>query len=595
MAGWPPEKNAAFTWFFFIRDADGDLVTGATSLDAEVSIDGGAFTDVTPGTEQDETEGLYSIALAPGEMNGDVISLICKTATAGAKTAAQVIYTSTRQIDDLAFPATSGRSIQVETDGMVHSDLKEWLGAAPLALTSQQVQTSVAAMQTDVLTAAALNSDAVDEIVDQVWDELKAGHVGVGSFGEEVQAHALSSEVAGVQSDTDDIQTRLPAALVGGRMDSDIGAITGTGVIVAATFDTGAITATVLDTTAVDEIVDAVWDEVLSGATHNITDSSGKRLRQLQENLGYELGAVWVDTINGTAGTVNFENGTVVNPSLTLADARIIADSLGLKMFRFTPGSSITLAQSFQKFEFIGQSYTVDLGVQDIADSAFFGCAISGVGTGVGTQIIEKCDVGNITVPAGTHFHECGLGGTITVGSAGEFLIERSHSAIGGAATPSLDFGVAIANSNVSIRAYSGGIELLNMGQAGTDDASIEGMGQIIVNANSIGGTIEIRGLFDLTDSGAATITQTARYSTGQVNAEVLDVMTVDTFAQPTAPLAATASLKDILVWLGTLNRNKFTQTTSTLTIRDDGDAATIATAPVSDAAGTATRGEFVP
>ena len=41
------------------------------------------------------------------------------------------------------------------------------------------------------------------------------------------------------------------------------------------------ITSTVLATSAVDEIVDGVWDEVLTGATHNIASSAGRRLRQL--------------------------------------------------------------------------------------------------------------------------------------------------------------------------------------------------------------------------------------------------------------------------------------------------------------------------
>ncbi len=39
-------------------------------------------------------------------------------------------------------------------------------------------------MAADVLTAAALATSAVDEIVDQVWNELKAGHNTQGSFGE---------------------------------------------------------------------------------------------------------------------------------------------------------------------------------------------------------------------------------------------------------------------------------------------------------------------------------------------------------------------------------------------------------------------------
>ena len=91
MASWPPKKNSAFTVVFPIYDADGDLVTGATALDSEVSIDGGTFTDATAEAAEIATSsGMYSLALTAGEMNGDVIATITKTTTSGAKTAANV-------------------------------------------------------------------------------------------------------------------------------------------------------------------------------------------------------------------------------------------------------------------------------------------------------------------------------------------------------------------------------------------------------------------------------------------------------------------------------------------------------------------------
>jgi len=167
MAGWPPAKNAAFTWFFFIRDADGDPVASATALDVEVSGDGAVFADVA-GTEVDEGEGLYSCPITAGEMNFDAVALICKTSTSGAKTAAQAIYTSTRQLDDLAFPSVSGRNFVVETDGMIHGDIKEWLGVAPSALVSGRVDSSVGAMATDVITAAALSAAGADKAADHL-------------------------------------------------------------------------------------------------------------------------------------------------------------------------------------------------------------------------------------------------------------------------------------------------------------------------------------------------------------------------------------------------------------------------------------------
>lgn len=135
MAGFPPKKNAAFTWYFFIRDADGDPVVGATTLDVESSGDGATFADVA-GTEVDEGEGLYSCPIAAGEMDFDVVALICKTGTAGAKTAAQVIYTSTDQIDDLATPA----EVNAEVVDVLKTDTVTLPGqvAPPLAPTMEQ-------------------------------------------------------------------------------------------------------------------------------------------------------------------------------------------------------------------------------------------------------------------------------------------------------------------------------------------------------------------------------------------------------------------------------------------------------------------------
>ena len=49
---------------------------------------------------------------------------------------------------------------------------------------------------------SGLNDPTAAAIADAVWDEAKAGHVGAGSFGEEVQAHALTSEVSALNDPT---------------------------------------------------------------------------------------------------------------------------------------------------------------------------------------------------------------------------------------------------------------------------------------------------------------------------------------------------------------------------------------------------------
>ncbi len=87
------------------------------------------------------------------------------------------------------------------------------------------------------------------DIADAVWDEALAGHAGAGSAGAAVSdiltdtGTTLQGELDGIQSDTEDIQSRLPAALVSGRIDASVGAMA-----------TDTVTAAALAASAVSEI-----------------------------------------------------------------------------------------------------------------------------------------------------------------------------------------------------------------------------------------------------------------------------------------------------------------------------------------------------
>lgn len=107
-----PIKNTAYRVTFPILDADGDLVTGATGLDSEVSIDGGTFADCTnEATEIATSSGVYYLDLTSGEMNGDTVALIIKTSSSGAKTTVLVLYpneTGDIDVDVTAFGGSAG-------------------------------------------------------------------------------------------------------------------------------------------------------------------------------------------------------------------------------------------------------------------------------------------------------------------------------------------------------------------------------------------------------------------------------------------------------------------------------------------------------
>jgi hypothetical protein len=221
-----PVRNAAYRVTFPILDADGDLVAGAASLDSEVSKDGGTFADCTnEATEIAAASGMYFLDLTATEMDADTVAVIVKTGTAGAKTTPIVLYTAARDVDDLAFPTVSGRSIDVTATGEVGVDLDNAAGTLDAAqfgagfITSTKFAAgavdaaaiadgaidaatfaagaiTAAAVATDAIGAAELAADAVTEIAnavaapaaatiaDAVWDETRAGHVTAGTFGE---------------------------------------------------------------------------------------------------------------------------------------------------------------------------------------------------------------------------------------------------------------------------------------------------------------------------------------------------------------------------------------------------------------------------
>lgn len=136
------------------------------------------------------------------------------------------------------------------------------------------------------------------------------GH-GINCVATGVGVDLNADNIADIQADTDNIQTRLPAALVGGRMDSSIGAM-------AANTLTAAATAADFGT----EVADAIWDEVIEGST-----TARQSVRLNNSALGSKLsGAATAtntfrdieDTKNRIVATVDSDgNRTAITLDLT--------------------------------------------------------------------------------------------------------------------------------------------------------------------------------------------------------------------------------------------------------------------------------------
>lgn len=225
----------------------------------------------------------------------------------------------------------------------------------------------------DAIGASELAADAVAEIADAIWDEDATGHQTLGTYGQAIgdpvadtntiykavvtdaAGATVGVDVVAVQTDTDDIQARLPAALTaGGNMKSDALALSGdtvaadnsesffdgtgyagtgntiptvttvsgnvngsvgsvaAGGIATTSFAAGAIDAAAIAASAIGtsefaaavdaRIVDSVWDEARSG--HNTAGTYG------EPHFGLVNGAAIAGTLTTTAMTTDLTEAT---------------------------------------------------------------------------------------------------------------------------------------------------------------------------------------------------------------------------------------------------------------------------------------------
>lgn len=94
--------------------------------------------------------------------------------------------------------------------------------------------------------------------IQAVWDALTANLTTAGSIGKFIVD--MGATVVIINADTDNIQTRLPAALVGGRIDSSVGAMANS-VITTAAYAPAAIDNTVISSNANTAIANALFDQ----------------------------------------------------------------------------------------------------------------------------------------------------------------------------------------------------------------------------------------------------------------------------------------------------------------------------------------------
>jgi len=541
-----PVKNQAFRVSFPILDNDGDPVTGAAGLDTEISCDAAGDGDATnEATEIATSSGMYYLDLTSGEMNCDTVSVKVQSTTTDSKDTMLVLYpwrtgdllaqleaithTSavvptvstltghTAQTGDSYLGATAHANIvnQYDTTGLTGdtfpstqsqlsniSNVGSAVNTSPASVTlttgtqSSGTYASTAALDgtnhehTDDTGAMELyyeftigagipssvtvtgylngNNDSLDVFG---YDWIAPGWVQIGTLSgkaastNEVNSYDLFTSMVGTNSNIGKVRIRFYAA-------------------------SGLTTATL----AIDQMFTSF--------------SLGTSI--------YDGGSIWIDTNLSNTNTVVGIDGVSTNPVSTIAAANTLATALNLNRFSIAPNSTITLAASQVSQVFYGHDWTLALGGQDISNTHFHGPAVSGTGTTpTGEVEFEHAHIGTVTIGE-AHFQESGLSTTLTLSAAGDYACIGCYSEVAGTGSPSLDFGAAVGNTNVSFRNYSGGIQVEAMGDTGTDTMSLEGNGQFI-EGTSTGGTVAIRGNFTTSGITNLTLSDDARYDVTQV------------------------------------------------------------------------------
>lgn len=417
----------------------------------------------------------------------------------------------------------------------------------------------------------AITEAQIDQIVDEVWDEDATGHQTQGTFGQAIGDPAADADT--LYALVTSIESRLPAALVSGRMDSSVGAMAANVVTESAIAD-GAINRASL---AADTGLQTVRSNTAqAGASATITlDASASATDDIyNDNVVYITGGTGAGQIRRITDYVGATKVATVKPNWTTAPDNtstfavlpatsawdeVLADHLDSG----STGAALNAAGS------AGDPWSTSLpGAYGAGSAGFI------LGTYLNATVSSRSSHSAADVWASGSRTLTALGFTLGASDLAAGILTSAKFAAGAidAAATSADFVTEIRN------AITGGAYALSTDATGAVRVvDGTGTGEIGLTAGAIDSVLAL---------GASAL--------ASVNAEMVDCLNVDTYAEPSqgAP-AATATIAAKLGWLFAAWRNKKTQTASEQKLFADDTTTVLAKASASDDGTTLTIGEF--
>jgi hypothetical protein len=494
---------------------------------------------------QADTDNLQTrvpAALVGGRMDASVGAM-----AAGVVTAAAI---ATDAIDADAVAADAVTEIQSGLSTLTAAGVRTAVGLASANLDTQLA---------DLPTAA--------ETADAVLDEDMTAHQAQGSLGQAIgdpvadtntiykavvtdaadatvglDVVAVKAETASIQADTNDIQGRLPSALTGGKMESNLGSITA-GVIAAASFAANAL--------------DAVWStavRVLTAAT-NLTTALATPTN--------------ITAASGVSLTAAYD------PAKTASQA---GDAMALTSGERTSLTGVIWAALTSGLVTLGSIGKLLVDQLDAAISSRSSHSAAGAATAVRTELtteLARIDVAVSTRGTGTALDAAGVRTAVGLGAA------------------NLDIQLGDIPTNAELTAALATSDDAVLAAVAAAKAVIDFIDAKTTNLPSDPADESL--IIDATNALAAAIAALNNISTAQVLAQVATALATTTYPEPAGPLPATASLEAKISWMAMLARNK--QTIDGLSgeqlVKADNGATDVAKATTTTVGDVTTRGEW--
>lgn len=393
--------------------------------------------------------------------------------------------------------------------------------------------------------ASYLGDYVEDEIIHFMWSSAnKSGASITRATNGEVRVYkdnGVSQSTAGV-TDTEDFDSLTGVHVCTIDLSADAFYAVGadyTVVLQGATID-GEVVNAVLAHFSIENRY-SVLDEPLSG--HQVQGTAGAAIT-LIAYLGPRGPGVYIDDGAGNTDTVTGEDGTLENPVSTIAAATTIATALGVKRFYLTNNTALTLAQTYEDYEFvgIGMSNQVDVGSQDVDNTEFHNVTLTGTQGGTQFMYAFQCRLQAI-LSAEIIAQDCWLTGDVTLRAATNQSFDGCKSSVPGGGTPSLIFPGS-GTTTVNFRHYSGGLTVESA--TVNDTMSYESDGQIIIDATCTSLTVHIRGNCSITDNGTTTaLTEDAAINRAGALADLVTILADTDDIQTRLPAALVGGRMD--------------------------------------------------